>query len=87
MKDIDKEEVIDVKLVEDSGWKSIHQIRELSVEFGGNTYNYRRWIRIPVFRYDDYDFGDEWGKDLQYIDSKDVPQEVIQYVNDFIEEN
>lgn len=76
------EEGTDVKVVEDSGWKSIHQTRELSVEYRGNNYNYRRWIRIPTFKYDDYEFGDEWGKDYKHIDADDVPQEVIQFVND-----
>lgn len=80
------EEGTDVTVIEDSGWKSIHQIRELSVQHGKDTYNYRRWIRIPVFKYDDYDIGDEWGKNHQHIDSEDVPQEVIQYVNDLIDE-
>jgi len=75
-----------VRVVEDSGWKTIQQTRELSVEHCGNTYNYRRWIRIPVHKYEDYDIGDEWGKDYQHIDHKDVPQEVIQFVNDLIEE-
>lgn len=71
-----------VKVIEDSGWQTIYSTRELSVEYCGNTYNYRRWVRVPEFKYDDYEFGDEWGKNHQYIDSKDVPQEVIQFVND-----
>lgn len=87
MDENDLMEEVNVKVVADTKWQAVRSIREISVDYNGSKYDYRRWFGIPIDKYDDYDSGDEWGKDNKHLLAEDVPQELIQFVNDYFEEN
>lgn len=81
--EIDRNEI---EVVEDSGWRSIHRVREVKVSYRGISYHLRRWYKIPLFEGDEYDQGDEWGIDQRHTSRENLPEVIQDFLTDTIED-
>jgi hypothetical protein len=76
----------EIEVVNDSGWRSIHRVREVQVSYRGVSYHLRRWYKIPLHEGDDYDNGNEWGIDNRHTNPDNIPDVIKKFLEDAIED-
>lgn len=81
--EIDRNEI---EVVEDSGWRSVHRVREVKVDYRGVSYHLRRWYKIPLMEGEEHDYGNEWGIDSRHTGQQNIPEVIQDFLTDTIED-